>query len=407
MLMLRALRTRSLFLLWSGQALSAVGDEIYRVALIWLAVGLIGADAGYLAAAQSGALFLLSLVGGHWADEWDQRRTMIGVDLLRAVIVLIPVAAFYAGRVSVPVLLAVAVPVSGLGAFFDPALQATLPALAADSEELQSATGLMSTTVRGARAVGPGLVALLGPLLPMIHFFTLDCASFAVSALSVSRLPPAAAAKPRAPRPGLRDNLAAGLRAVWSRPLLRDLMLARMVVAALWGVAFGLGLALAVNELAHGDLRAFGGVMACYGAGNVIGALSVGNIRRRRPKLIIFIGYAILGAGFAAMGACRSLPALSAVALVAAIGGPVNDVPFYDLVQRMFPVEELARVFRLKMALETGALMLMTAASPALFRQFGPKAVLSACGLGILALGAAGLADHAERAGDPGYISGA
>jgi hypothetical protein len=53
--MLMALRERSIALLWSGQALSATGDEIYRVTLIWLAVGLIGEDAGYLAAAQASA----------------------------------------------------------------------------------------------------------------------------------------------------------------------------------------------------------------------------------------------------------------------------------------------------------------------------------------------------------------
>src|SRR3954463_12362237 len=114
MLMLKALRDRSIRLLWSGQALSSIGDEIYRVALIWLAVGLIGPDTGYLAAAQSGALLILSLVGGRWADQWDHRRTMIGVDQLRAVIVLAPVAAFYAGHVTLPLLIAVALSLAGL-----------------------------------------------------------------------------------------------------------------------------------------------------------------------------------------------------------------------------------------------------------------------------------------------------
>ena len=90
MRMLKALRRRGIALLWGGQALSAVGDEIYRVALIWLAVGLIGERAGYLAAAQLLALFFLSLLGGHWADEWDHRRTMIAADLSRGLIVLLP-----------------------------------------------------------------------------------------------------------------------------------------------------------------------------------------------------------------------------------------------------------------------------------------------------------------------------
>ena len=398
MLMLKALRTRALLLLWTGQALSAVGDEIYRVALIWLAVGLIGEDAGYLAAAQSGALFVLSLLGGHWADRWDHRKTLIRVDLLRAAIVLLPVAAFYAGGVSLPVLVVMAVAVSGLGAFFDPALQATLPDVSPDLETLQAATGLMGTTVRLARAVGPAFVGLLGPLLPMIHFFTLDSLSFGVSALSVSRLPPARTPpeKPAARRT-LAQTLSADLRDIRRRPVLRDLMLVRMMVSSLWGISFSLGLALAVKALAPTDVRAFGWIVACYGAGNVIGALAVGNMRRERPLMIVFVGYVFLGAGFFAMGLCRGLAGLGAASLFAAIGGPINDIPFFDYVQREFPVRKLAGVVRMKMAVETGALLLLTSASPPVFRAYGAQAVLSFCGACILALGVAGLIARAER----------
>jgi MFS family permease len=400
MLMLKALRVRSIALLWSGQALSAIGDEIYRVALIWLAVGLIGADAGYLAAAQSGSLLVLSLVGGHWADEWDHRRAMIGVDGLRALIVLIPVAAFYWGRVTLPLLLVMALLVSGLGAFFDPALQATLPAVSPDRETLEAATGLMGTTVRLARAVGPAIVGLLGPLLPTIQFFTLDSASFAVSAWSIALLkaPPRESAEPRRARGRFRDNLLSGFRAIRADPLLNDLMLVRAAVAALWGMSFGLGMALLVRRLAPGDMRAFGWTVALYGVGNVAGALFIGNIRRRRPAFILYSGYLWLGAGFLAMGAAPGLATLGAAAAFAGFGGPVNDVPFFDLIQRMFPVADLPKIFRLRMAVETGASMLMMAVSPQLFRAFSPGALLMACGAAIMAFGAAGLSRYAEPA---------
>ena len=392
--MLKALRVRSIALLWGGQALSAIGDEIYRVALIWLAVGLIGEDAGYLAAAQAAALLVLSLVGGHWADEWDHRRAMMGVDGLRALIVLLPVAAFYLHVLTLPVLLVTALALSGLGAFFDPALQATLPDVAPDLETLEAATGLMGTTVRLARAVGPAIVGLLGPLLPTIHFFTLDSASFAVSAFSISRLraPSGGPAAPRRARGSFRDSLSSGFRAIGESPLMSDLLKVRAAVAALWGMAFGLGLALLVRRLAPGDMRAFGWTVALYGAGNVSGALFVGNIRRRRPAFILYAGLICLGLGFAAMGAAPNLLWLGAASVCAGFGGPINDVPFFDLVQRRYPVEDLPKIFRLRMAIETGALLLLMSVSPAIFRAYSPRIVLIACGLGIAALGAAGLA---------------
>ena len=396
MLMLKALRERSIALLWGGQALSAVGDEIYRVALIWLAVGLIGADAGYLSAAQAAALLVLSLVGGHWADGWDHRRTMIGVDALRALIVLLPVAAFLWGGVTLPVLLVTALGLSSLSAFFDPALQATLPSVSPDLETLEAATGLMGTTVRLARAVGPAIVGLLGPLLPTIHFFTLDSASFAISAYSISRLraPARAPRPPGRPRAAFRESLAAGFRAVRANPLMSDLFVVRGAVSALWGMAFGLGLALFVRTMAPGDMRAFGWTVALYGFGNVAGAMFVGNIRRRRPAIILFSGYTCMGLGFAAMGASPSLGWLGVAGVCAGFGGPVNDVPFFDLVQRGYPVEDLPKIFRLRMAVETGCALLLMSFSPVLFRDYSPRLVLIACGLGIAALGAAGLFVH-------------
>src|SRR5580704_9448839 len=102
--MLKALKVKSIRLLWVGQALSSIGDEIYRVGLTWIAVGLIGANTGYVNCAQLAALMILSFVGGKWADHWDPLRTMIRVDLWRGFLVLIPVVYSYFAPMSLPVL---------------------------------------------------------------------------------------------------------------------------------------------------------------------------------------------------------------------------------------------------------------------------------------------------------------
>ncbi|MFI5345747.1 MAG: MFS transporter [Elusimicrobiota bacterium] len=399
MLMLKALRERSIRLLWSGQALSAIGDEIYRVALIWLAVGLIGEDTGYLAAAQSGALLTLCLVGGHWADRWNHRRTMIGVDGGRALIVLLPVAAFYFGRVTLPLLFFVALSLSALSAFFEPALQATLPDVSPDVETLQAATGLMSTTVRLARAVGPAVVGLLAPFVSTIHFFTLDSASFAVSAFSVMRLGRSAAApRPEPPRAGFQESLLDGLRAAGKSPLMRDLMLVRFLIGGFWSLSYGLGLALLVRAIAPADVRAFGWAVACYGVGNFAGALSAGNMRRRRPVTIACVGYWFMGAGFLAMGLAPNLFWLGFACVAGGFGGPVSDLPFVDLVQARYPVADIPKLFRLRMAAETGAGLLLLSASPTLFRAYGAHAVIAVCGLVFGLIGTVFFVAHGETA---------
>jgi MFS family permease len=139
--MLKALRQPQLFRLWLGQAFSSVGDEIYRVGLTWFAVGLMGANTGYLTAAQTASLMLLSIIGGKWADHWNPIKTMLWVDLIRAFIVLIPVVLSFFMQVPLISLWMVALSLSGLSAFFDPANQATIPLLAKDHKTLQATNG--------------------------------------------------------------------------------------------------------------------------------------------------------------------------------------------------------------------------------------------------------------------------
>src|SRR5947209_3527181 len=138
MKLLLALKTRSLRLLWGGQVFSAVGDELYGIALVWLAADLIGTRAGYLLAVQALAVLLTSLFGGIWADRWDHRRTLVGVDLFRGFAVLLLPAASCFGRLSIWLLVPVAIVVSGLKALFDPALRSCLPRLAEDEETLHA-----------------------------------------------------------------------------------------------------------------------------------------------------------------------------------------------------------------------------------------------------------------------------
>ncbi|HYE00085.1 MAG TPA: MFS transporter, partial [Alphaproteobacteria bacterium] len=121
-----------LALLWASQTLSAVGDEFYAVALVWMAVGLIGHDAAYLTAVQAATMLAVSLFGGVLAERWDLRRTMIGADLARAAVVLAVPVAVWAGGASLPLLLGTVIAVSALSALFDPALQASVPRLVTD-----------------------------------------------------------------------------------------------------------------------------------------------------------------------------------------------------------------------------------------------------------------------------------
>src|SRR6266568_1233727 len=131
---LKALRLPHIALLWVGQVLSAIGDYFFTIAVMWLAVKTSGSEAGYVAAAEGVAVMLFGMVGGVYADRWNRRNSMIVVDVIRAMVVLVlPVLALN-GLLQFWHLVVVAFVIGAVGSLFNPALQASLPALTRGDE---------------------------------------------------------------------------------------------------------------------------------------------------------------------------------------------------------------------------------------------------------------------------------
>jgi len=404
MLMLKALRHRPIRRLWAGQALSSIGDEIYRVGLTWIAVGLIGADTGYLNSAQAAALMVLSFVGGKWADNWDPLRTMIRVDLVRAVIVLIPVFYSFFAPINLWVLAVTAVVLSGLGAFFDPALQSVLPKFSPSAEILQSTNGLMMTTIRMARMVGPGLISIVSGFVPPIHFFTMDAVSFVFSSESVrplQKMEPGKFVRRPPRRIPFSEAITSGFLLFKGKKAIKFMMYMKSATTGTWNLAYGLGFALLVQQLAPNDTRSFASVIAAYGVGNLAGALFIGNRLRPRPAYLMFIGYMWMGFGFILTSQAPTIPWLMFIVGVSGFSGTMGEVTFFDLLQKNYAVGDIARIFRLRMALDTTFTLVLMLISPMLFRVFGVRAIIAAAGVSSLLAGALGMLRYQKQLDSP------
>lgn len=389
----RALSHRPIFILWVGEAFSAIGDEIYRAALIWLVVGMIGSDAGYLAAGQAGAVLTFGLLGGIWADHWDPRRTMIRTDVLRGLIVLVPVVWVAFAPLSLPLLVGVALSVSALSAFFEPALQAVVPRLARDRELLQATNGLMGSTSRLARAVGPSIVGMMSGLLPMIQFFTLDAVSFGISAAAIAGLKKELPPRPAPPhaRLGILPGLLSGFELIRGDALMKYVIYSKAVASGVWSWVMPLGIALMVRERLPGDVRDYGFLLGAYGVGNLAGALVLANLSIRNPVRVMAIGFGCLGLGFVAMAATSFLPLMMLSAAFSAVGGPMNDLAHIDIIQRKFAPEKLVRIVRFRMAIEYGGMLICLCLAPALFHALSPRWVVGLAGAITMGVSAVGL----------------
>jgi hypothetical protein len=410
MRILAPLRDPPVALLWGGLSLSAVGDQLYAVALTWIAVGVFGAAAGYLSALGAACVLATALFAGRWADGWEQLVAMIGADLLRGLVLLAVVADWVLrGRPSAVALVGATVVLAAGQAVFRPALQALLPPLVRDTARLPAANALLDTTDRIARLLGPGLVASFAAFVPVMHFLSLDALSFVLSAVAlllIGRLRPMPGTRRQGPRDGVLASILRGFRAVAPHRLLRMEMQVSGALNGCWYAILFLGLPLAIA--AHGaggaGLGAYGLVISSYGLTNLAATLVIGGRPLPdNPGRMVFAGNAALGIGLLIMSlaAGLSLPAPLAVAgfalgaAVGAIGGPMHDIPIAVLRQTELARGDVPAAMRASLVSGNGGMLLAMLAAPPLYAALPVPLVMAGCAAVILVIGLVGLARFA------------
>jgi MFS transporter, DHA3 family, macrolide efflux protein len=385
MFVLKPLAVRPIALLSSGQLLAAVGSELYRVALIWIAVDLAGSAGGYIVAAHSATILVVTLISGVWADHWDARRTLIGVHLLRVVtVLLLPLAATVGGGVPTWLFWSVALAMAALTALFDPALQTSLPRLSPSVAMLPALNALIDGMRRLARILGPALVGALAVFLPMVQFFSIVGVLFVLAAGFTVAVGPI----PHDPSPKLQtgwtrrvvDAAVAGWRATRPHRLLRFALPTMFVTTTAWCIAFYLGLPLLVRALPGADASLYGLAVAAYGVGNFVSNLVTGSMDLRRSGRIMYLGRLILGIGFTAMAFASSPLWLMAAAAVAAVGGPMGELPMLVRIQTDIPASSVASVYRLRMIMDHAGILFGLLIAPSLLDLFGTTPVVALAG---------------------------
>ncbi len=401
---LRPLRDPALALLWGGLATSAVGDQLFAVALAWIAVGVLGTAAGYLTALQAACVLAIALLGGRWADRREHRRLMIAADLGRA-LVLAGVAAAWLLRGDPPgwTLVFAVVALAAGQAFFRPALQAMVPAVVSSRAALPAANALLDTTDRLARLLGPGIVSLLSGLLPLVHFVTLDVFTFLASALALTgigklrALPPVAATEHET----ALASAVHGFVALRPLKLLNYMLLTSGIIYGTWFGTMFLGVPLLL-ERSGGGIGGYGLVIASYGSTNVLATLVIGSLRApRRPALMVLGGVALFGTGTLLIGVAGALvsgwwllPALCAAAAFGAAGGPMEDIAVAVLRQTRVPHGDQAAVMRAFMVSGNLGLLVAFLAAPKVFDLLGAGNTVMLCGAAIIGVAVVGLARH-------------
>src|SRR5579871_627609 len=177
----RPLTDRAVLTVWSGLCTSTIGEDLFRVASVWLAVEVAGNMVGLVTGVQYVAMLVAGLFGPVLFDRWRPVQAMLGSRWWSAAFCLLPVAGYYVFGLSITLLIIASVGLACLRMVFSPALQSTIPTLVRDRDGQQAINGLFDATYRIARLLGPMVAALLHLFLPVIHFLTATALGFAVS----------------------------------------------------------------------------------------------------------------------------------------------------------------------------------------------------------------------------------
>ncbi|HEU0165725.1 MAG TPA: MFS transporter, partial [Thermomicrobiales bacterium] len=275
-------RNHAFLRLWIASAISSLGSKVTATALPLTAAITLDASPGQMAAlVAAGQLpdLVFGLLAGSWVDRGRHRSFLVGSDLGRALLLgIIPASALF-GFLSFPLLIAVAFGSGALSVFFSVASVAILPAIV-PKEQFVEANARLSLSDSVVALSGPGVAGALIQVMSAPKAILVDAVSYLMSGSLLKGLGGTTATSSHTTRSSLLSDIRSGLVELIATPLLRALTISSAVFAA--GLAIqGTVVMLFLTRTLSLAPATIGLVLACGGAGSLLGGVLAGRISRR------------------------------------------------------------------------------------------------------------------------------
>ncbi|MGA2805662.1 MAG: MFS transporter [Acidimicrobiales bacterium] len=381
---LAPLRHRDFRLLWTGLAVSLLGDGIFLVAVAWEAYRIEdrpSALAGVGLAASVPQVVLL-LFGGAVSDRLPRKLVLITADAARALAVGSLTMLSSWGHLRLWELWAVAFVIGAATAFAAPAFDSIVPAFV-PKQQLMEANGLDQFMRPAAlQLLGPALGGVLLATVGAAGAFGADALSFVFSGFCVARLSSVASVKASRETGSLWVDIGEGLRYVRSQVWLWGTFVAATFTYLLFlGPTYVLVPYLVKNRL-HGSAATLGIVLGLGGLGALSAAVVTAQVgdRGRRPITFLYAAWTaatLLVAGYGLVTLQWQLAAL--VFLVGALEA-AGTVVWATLKQRLVPGQLLGRVSSIDWFVSTALMPLSYVLTPIVVRFVGVSATFELAG---------------------------
>src|SRR5215217_2357785 len=297
----RLVKNRNVAWLWTGQAISQIGDGLSKVALLWFVYDLTGSA---LKMTMIGILQTIPpLVFGPFAgvllDRVSKRMAMIIIDSMRAGLLVFIPTLYWMGVLTLPWLYVLVFLTATFSMAFGPALKAMEPLLV-KSDQLTQINALDQSTMTLGQLLGPAISGLLIAIIGAQNVLYVNAGTFLVSALC--KLPikvkeAQRASRSSAPMREALKELKEGIRFVLVD---HRLLLLLMAVASLFTVgstAFVYLLPVLAKDYLHVDAVKLGWLWASLSVGLLVMTLWIMGAPQRQlcRRLAMIAGAAAVG----------------------------------------------------------------------------------------------------------------
>lgn len=373
------LRNRNFALLWSGQAISQIGDGLFNVAMMWLVLQLTGS------AMAMGTTVILTqlprlafqLIGGVSVDRYDRRMLMLASDAIRGIVMLVFAILVATNQIQMIHIYILSMVFGIVGAFFFPATSALVPNIV-QKDALVPANSLLSLTQQGSQIFGPALAGILIaiPAIGIAGVSFMNAASFAVGILGLllMRLP-AYLNGARKTNNSFWVEVGDGVRYLFRfRVLVIIVFLAMALNFALAPASIVVPI-FAKNNLGVGP-EGFGTLMSTLAVGMVLGSIMIGMRPPRSQRgIVVFLLTAVEGIIFATLGLVPIFIVSCILAFLMGFANGIVNTILGAMLQSLIADEYRGRVFSLTSMIAMGLMPISLAIAGGLTDTVGASVV--------------------------------
>ena len=272
---LQLLRSRRFGTFWFASLLSNIGTWAQQVAQPWLLLSLgaspflLGLDAFALAA----PVFLLTLVGGAMADAGDRRATILKYQSLQMLCPVAIVLLLWLGAVRPWMVIGLSLIVGITDGLSMPSFQSIVPSIV-EKQQIPNGIALNSTQFNLSRILGPALAGVLMASMGAAGAFGVSALSYVPFILVALWVLPRA--RPGKPATAAVDwhSLRANVADILRQPLLSG-ALCTVLISGLLCAPLVVFCPVLVQESLHGNVGHFSLAVGAFGAGGLLGALTL------------------------------------------------------------------------------------------------------------------------------------